>query len=356
MEILQLLGVALGLATLAGVNLYLTVFVTGLAINMGWVQLAPAYEKLAVLGDPTILTVAGVLFTLEFFADKIPWVDSLWDTVHTLIRPVGGALLSLQVLGTANPVLDVIIALMGGSVSLGTHTLKAGTRLLVNSSPEPVSNVALSVTEDAAVVGGLVLTAVNPALMFVVVILLTAFVIWLAPQAFGFFSVRFAFLWNKLIAPSEVEAPDLGPSLPAEADIRLAEALEKADLPLSSIAWALPGYAERVSGVPHNKSGHLVALRDATPRLVFIPKKRSVAPVIMDCEGYKLCQESTFLAERLTFYSLSKKPKFTFSFYRWQGPLVREAARRFDHILNPQSDTGSSEEREPTKDILLAVD
>ena len=96
---LKLLGVALGLACLAGVNLYLTVFVTGLAIHQHWIVLAPAYQSLAILGDPLILWISGTLYVLEFFADKVPWVDSAWDTVHTIIRPIGGALLAIRVLG-----------------------------------------------------------------------------------------------------------------------------------------------------------------------------------------------------------------------------------------------------------------
>nr|MDQ2659508.1 DUF4126 domain-containing protein [Verrucomicrobiota bacterium] len=99
MEQLNLLGVALGLAALAGINLYLTVFVTGLAVNQHWITLAPQYQSLGVLGHPAIVTIAGVLYFLEFFADKIPWIDSAWDAVHTIIRPIGGALLAIQVLG-----------------------------------------------------------------------------------------------------------------------------------------------------------------------------------------------------------------------------------------------------------------
>ena len=103
MERLNLLGVALGLACLAGINLYLTVFVVGLAINQHWIVLSPAYQSLQILGNPVIVSVAGVLYFLEFFADKIPWMDSAWDAVHTIIRPIGGALLAIQVLGAPRP-------------------------------------------------------------------------------------------------------------------------------------------------------------------------------------------------------------------------------------------------------------
>ena len=154
MEKVDLLAVALGLAALAGVNLYLTVFVTGLAIHFHWISLAPQYQSLEVLGNPWIITVAGILYFLEFFADKIPWVDSIWDAVHTIIRPIGGALLAIQVLGHPSPALTIIVALLAGGTSLIAHTAKAATRLASNTSPEPFSNIGLSLGEDAAVLGG----------------------------------------------------------------------------------------------------------------------------------------------------------------------------------------------------------
>src|SRR5439155_8248515 len=134
---LDLLAVALGLACLAGVNLYLTVFVTGLAIHFHWITLAPQYQSLEVLGNPWIITIAGLLYFLEFFADKIPWLDSAWDAVHTVIRPIGGALLAIQVFGHSTPTFDVIVVLLAGTTSLIAHTAKASSRLVANTSPEP---------------------------------------------------------------------------------------------------------------------------------------------------------------------------------------------------------------------------
>jgi hypothetical protein len=167
-ERLDLLAVALGLATLAGVNLYLTVFATGLAIHFHWINLAPQYQSLEVLGNPWIIGIAGALYFLEFFADKIPWVDSIWDAVHTVIRPIGGALLAIQVLGHPSPALTIIVALLAGGTSLLTHTAKAATRLASNTSPEPVSNIGLSLGEDAAVLGGLTLVNLSPMLALII--------------------------------------------------------------------------------------------------------------------------------------------------------------------------------------------
>src|SRR5713226_2337957 len=184
MERLNLLGGARGLECLAGINLYLTVFVTGLAINQHWIVLSPAYHSLEVLGNPVIVTIAGVLYFLEFFADKIPWVDSAWDTVHTIIRPIGGALLAIRVLGQTSPTFDIIIALAAGSASLATHSAKASTRLVANASPEPFSNIVLSLAEDAAVVGGLALIHYNPLWALGVCVFILSIILYFAPRIF----------------------------------------------------------------------------------------------------------------------------------------------------------------------------
>lgn len=168
MELLTQLGLALGFATLSGLNLYLTVFVTGMAVRFGWVDLMVQHEQFAVLANPWVIGVAGVLFAIEFFADKIPWVDSAWDSLHTVVRPIGGILLALTALGELDPSMSVIAGLLAGGASLATHSLKAGGRLLINLSPEPVSNVVASVTEDGLVLGGLGLMAVAPVVGFFV--------------------------------------------------------------------------------------------------------------------------------------------------------------------------------------------
>jgi hypothetical protein len=162
MTLLDQLGVAFGLATLAGVNLYLTVLVAGLAVRFQWLDLATSHQQLAVLGNPWIIGVAATLFVVEFCADKIPMVDSVWDSIHTLIRPVGGVLLALTALGGLDPVVIAIAALLAGTASLSTHGAKSGARAVVNLSPEPVSNAIASVTEDGLVLGGLALIGLFP--------------------------------------------------------------------------------------------------------------------------------------------------------------------------------------------------
>lgn len=192
MEILSTLGVALGFATLSGINLYLTTFIAGLAIRLNWLDLADKYESLAVLSNPWIIGIAGVLFVIEFFADKIPWLDSSWDAIHTFIRPIGGTLLALAALGEIDPAMAVIASLLSGGTTLITHTAKAGTRLLVNMSPEPVSNIATSLGEDGLVLGGLGMMALAPVASFFLFLGLIIIAIWLLRKSWG--SIRGGFV------------------------------------------------------------------------------------------------------------------------------------------------------------------
>lgn len=172
MELMDQLGVAFGLATLAGLNLYLTVALVGAAIRFQWISLSGAYEHLAVLGNPWILGVAGTLFAIEFIADKVPWVDSTWDAVHTLIRPAGAILLALTAMGDLHPVMTVIAALCAGTAALATHGTKASARLVMNASPEPISNTVASLAEDGLVVGGIALISAAPLVALVVFVVL----------------------------------------------------------------------------------------------------------------------------------------------------------------------------------------
>ncbi len=185
MEIFEHLAAALGLASLAGINLYLTTFVAGLAIRFNWIELAAAHEKLAVLGNDWVLAVAGVLMVVEFFADKIPWLDSGWDAVHTILRPAGGVLLGMAALGDMDPALLAIGALLSGGASLTLHGAKAGTRLLVNMSPEPVSNSVASVAEDGLVLGGLTLMAFAPLVSFFAFIILLVIAAMIIRKTWG---------------------------------------------------------------------------------------------------------------------------------------------------------------------------
>lgn len=188
MTVIDQLGVALGLATLSGLNLYLTVLVAGCAVRFHWIELSGSYQQLEVLGHPWVLGVAGVLFVIEFFADKTPWVDSMWDAVHTVIRPAGAIFLTLATLGKLDPTAVAVAVLLAGTAALSTHGAKSGIRAFLNLSPEPVSNTVASVAEDGLVLGGLGLIALAPAvaLFFFIglVILCAAAGIWLWRRIF----------------------------------------------------------------------------------------------------------------------------------------------------------------------------
>jgi Domain of unknown function (DUF4126) len=158
----ELLGIAASLSLLAGWRLYATVFFLGLSQKLNLFHLPEQIQALGVLENPWVLGVSGLGFVAEFFADKIPWLDSAWDTLHTAIRPVGGALLAMAVINPNDTAWQVIAVLMGGGAALLSHGAKTGTRAAINTSPEPVSNIVMSVTEDVATAGGLWLTFAHP--------------------------------------------------------------------------------------------------------------------------------------------------------------------------------------------------
>jgi hypothetical protein len=144
------LGRSLGFSLAAGLNLYATVAILGLAARFGWVELPPQFQ---VFNHDIVIGAAVVMYLVEFFADKIPYFDSLWDGIHTAIRPLGGALIAVSTLGDASPAMQGLVALLGGTVAAGSHLSKTSTRAVANASPEPFTNWTLSLGEDALVVG-----------------------------------------------------------------------------------------------------------------------------------------------------------------------------------------------------------
>ena len=140
----------MGFSFAAGLNLYATVAILGLASRYHWVSLPPQFQ---VFDNNFVIGAAIVLYLVEFVADKIPWVDTVWDAVHTVIRPVGGAVIAVTTLGEASPAVEGLVALLGGALAAGSHLTKAGTRAAANTSPEPFSNWMLSLGEDVFAVG-----------------------------------------------------------------------------------------------------------------------------------------------------------------------------------------------------------
>ena len=169
MDLIVSLGRSLGFSLTSGVNLYATVAILGLAARYQWVDLPPQYQAFAA---DWVIGLALVLYAVEFVADKIPWVDSMWDSVHTFIRPAGGALVAVATLGEATPTVEVIMGLIGGTIAAGSHFTKASTRVAANASPEPFSNWALSFMEDAFVLGLGLLALMYPVAAFVITLLI----------------------------------------------------------------------------------------------------------------------------------------------------------------------------------------
>lgn len=181
MGALETLGLAMGSAWMSGINLYATVAALGIAGRAEMIHLPPGLE---VLMDPLVIAVACVMYVVEFFADKVPYVDSGWDVLHTFIRVPAGAILAARALGPANPALELAAILAGGSVALAAHGTKATLRLAINASPEPFSNWAASIGEDLSVLAGLWLIFHHPIVMLLLIAAFIALAAWLIPKMF----------------------------------------------------------------------------------------------------------------------------------------------------------------------------
>lgn len=179
----ELVAPAASTSLLAGWRLYLVTLITGLGMKFGWVALPEQLQMLDVLANNWVLAIAAVGTFAEFFADKIAWVDSAWDAIHSFIRPLGGALLSLAIVDSADPAWQVGSFLLGGGAALVAHAGKAGARTLVNASPEPFSNVIVSTGEDVAAAGLLALAIANPIAAAIIALGLVALSIWLVVAA-----------------------------------------------------------------------------------------------------------------------------------------------------------------------------
>ena len=178
-SIISIISMTLGVAWASGINLYAALLMLGIAGLTGNIDLPPELEALE---NPLVIGVAGLMYTTEFFADKIPGVDSTWDALHTFIRIPAGAMLAMGAVGDVTPAMEVAAAIAGGSLSATSHATKAGTRLAINASPEPFSNWGMSITEDVAVFAGLWAALTNPWLFIVILVIFLLLVIWLLPK------------------------------------------------------------------------------------------------------------------------------------------------------------------------------
>jgi hypothetical protein len=179
MDITQTIALTMGVAWASGINLYAALFMLGYLGATGNMDLPP---DLQVLSNPLVMFASGFMYCVEFFADKTPGVDSAWDAVHTFIRIPAGALLAAGAVGDVNQAVQLAAAILGGTLAAGTHTLKAGTRVLINTSPEPFSNWTASIAEDVMVIGGLWVALHHPALFIALLALFIMMMIWLLPK------------------------------------------------------------------------------------------------------------------------------------------------------------------------------
>ena len=179
MGAMEIIGIAGSVSLLAGWRLYLSIFATGLAMRLGALPWPEHLQSLDALANPWVMGAAAIAALAEFFADKVMWLDSAWDAVHTFVRPVGGALLALAIVDPSDPATQVVAFLLGGGAAFTAHAGKAGARGVVNTSPEPVSNVAVSTVEDVATAGLLYAAYEYPYVAGGIALVILAIVVWL---------------------------------------------------------------------------------------------------------------------------------------------------------------------------------
>ena len=178
-QITNLIALTMGVAWASGINLYAAMLMLGLMAMNGAIHLPP---DLQVLAHPWVIGAAGLMYLIEFFADKVPGIDTAWDTLHTFIRIPAGAILAAGAVGQVDPAMTLAAGILGGTVSAGAHAVKAGTRVMVNTSPEPFSNWVVSISEDLVVLGGLWAAVRHPWVFLVFVGLFLLVAVWMIPR------------------------------------------------------------------------------------------------------------------------------------------------------------------------------
>ena len=212
-QISQTLALSMGVAWGSGINLYATLLMLGYLAHTGSIDLPP---DLMIVADPLVMTAAGLMYAVEFFADKVPGVDTGWDTIHTFVRIPAGALLAAGAIGDIGPAAEIAAAIVGGSLAGVTHATKAGSRVLINTSPEPFSNWTASIMEDVAVFAGVWASIQHPTFFVVGLVLFILLMIWALPKLWRGIKRVFSFLgrlfgWSSdddiLSTPSDGKLP-----------------------------------------------------------------------------------------------------------------------------------------------------
>jgi len=178
-QISAAIALSMGAAWASGINLYATILVLGL---MGSSGSMPLPEPMQIVQDPVVIGASALMYAVEFFADKFPGVDTGWDAIHTFIRIPAGAALAAAATGNVDPSISLAAAIVGGSLSAATHATKAGSRVIINTSPEPVTNWAASISEDLAVFGGLWVALNHPLIFIAALVIFIILLIWLLPK------------------------------------------------------------------------------------------------------------------------------------------------------------------------------
>lgn len=193
-QIVKVIALTMGVAWASGINLYAAMLVLGILGSTGNIVLPP---ELQVLANPVVMASAAVMYLVEFFADKVPGVDTTWDTLHTFIRIPAGAMLAAGAVGDVNPALAVASALLGGGMAAVSHATKAGTRVFINTSPEPFSNWVASITEDLLVIGGLWAALHHPLVFLALLVGFLGLAIWLLPKIWQGIKRLFSFVGRR---------------------------------------------------------------------------------------------------------------------------------------------------------------
>ncbi len=271
LTLLPQLASILGLSVVSGVNLYLAVLAVGFAERFHWVTGLP--PELHILSHPLVLAASGLLFLVEFFADKIPFITVIWDTVHTVIRPLGGALLALGAAGQLHPMVQVLAVLVGGTVALGSHGTKMGIRLLAHTTPEPATHSLLSMAEDVGVLGLLALIYTHPYIAMPVLVAILLAIAWLLPLVFRVANFLLSSLGGRIMSWMRQAGRD---EVPRWVELALLE-VEPVEA-----AWVGRAFARKVKGVPRLREGYLARLGN---RWVFIHRGVFRTKVILMEEG-----------------------------------------------------------------------
>lgn len=343
METLTLLGTTLGLSFTAGLNLYATVLMTGLAVRLGWVQMPPGLEGLAALAHPAVLAVAGVLYVVEFLADKVPAVDHAWDALHTFIRPLGGVLIAWTAVSETNmsQALEIPLLLLAGGVTLSAHAGKAGTRLASTGAGGQATGVGvgLSLLEDAAAFTLAPLALAYPVATLAVVVVGLALLALVAPLGWRFTKSRLAaagYLLRHKVLDRDLAGLDAS-HLPEPVTVAFAdEGVRPGERSL-----VLPAYATALPGIPRWMPG-FVAL---------VP-----GGAVFACRGWfrtrvarvSWADGTPVLARRVTGFVLharSRKGRATVTFF----PLTAAMGKALERAMALEGDGAAARESGPER-------